>query len=183
MTIVTTLAAIRILVQTYLDVDTELGDDDLSKFHRLCKAILSVKLTFLFGTFTLLCAWSLTSLLLFHAMIISIAQTTNERVRNVYRPSKFSLCGKAAASAENEAHPSMTGVVNAADRGCCPNWVQAFCSPVPASRLPPDMSATVVCNYEATKGAESVWTGDMAAGNGEEASTPRGANGAVNGKS
>jgi len=174
MTIVTTLAALQVLVQAYIDMDTDedgsVQNDDMTKFHRLCKAIMSIKLTFLFGIFTLLCAWSLTSLLFFHAMIISIAQTTNERVRNVFRPSKFSLCGKASASAENEDYPSMTGAVNDADRGCCPNWMNTFCIPVPASRLPPDMSATVVCNYMETKGDETVWTGESVSGNGEEAS-------------
>mmetsp|Transcript_52554 Transcript_52554/g.61361 ORF Transcript_52554/g.61361 Transcript_52554/m.61361 type:complete len:170 (+) Transcript_52554:233-742(+) len=36
------------------------------------------------GSLIFLCAWSLTSLLCFHGLIISVAQTTNERVRNVY---------------------------------------------------------------------------------------------------
>jgi hypothetical protein len=115
--------------------------------ERLWKAILSEKLTFLFGTFTLLCAWSLTSLLCFHAMIISVAQTTNERVRGVYRFGQ---------------------IENDADHGCCWNWYGAVCSPCPVSRLPTDMSQQVVCNY---KQPEEVWTEDHeegAASNGDK---------------
>lgn len=191
MTIVTSLSSLRILVQAYLDVDPtattlstmSLEEEEMTKFHRLCKAIMSIKLTFLFGTFTLLCAWSLTSLLLFHAMIISIAQTTNERVRNVYRASRgFSLCGRksttsSSSTAEDHSNNSMTGADNEADQGCCPNWYRSFCSPVPVSRLPPDMSATVVCQYASTTGDETVWTGgdtsgEEGAGGGAGGSTP-----------
>jgi hypothetical protein len=189
MTIVTTLSAIRILFQAYLDVDTNSttdmgGEDEMSKIHRLYKAIMTFKLTFLFGTFTLLCAWSLTSLLMFHAMIISIAQTTNERVRNVYRANShgFSLCGKSSQQQQQQQQegqdPSITGADNEADLGCCPNWYRAFCSPVPVSRLPSDMSATVVCQYAATTGEETVWTGGDATtttATGDETTTATGA--------
>uniref|UniRef100_A0A6U0SGB7 Uncharacterized protein n=1 Tax=Eucampia antarctica TaxID=49252 RepID=A0A6U0SGB7_9STRA len=37
------------------------------------------------GFLMLLCTWSLVSLTCFHAFIVSIAQTTNERVRGIYR--------------------------------------------------------------------------------------------------
>lgn len=145
MTIATTVSSLRVLIQAYLDVETAADN-----FHRLLEAIMSRKLTVLFGSFTLLCAWSLTSLLCFHAMIISIAQTTNERVRNVYRQKP--LCGPAGTS--------MTGADNEADKGCCPNWYTAFCTPIPVSRLPPDMSAKVVCDYETASRTETPWTGE-----------------------
>lgn len=204
MTIVTSLSALRILVHAYVDIDAaaaattsassssasyhSMTEEEMSKFHRLYKAMMSIKLTFLFGTFTLLCAWSLTSLLFFHAMIVSISQTTNERVRNVYRASSsinrrrryFSWCGKPPSGSTEEAAEeqqqngqqqqnsggsSITGAENEADQGCCPNWYKAFCSPIPVSRLPRDMSATVICQYTNTGASrmsgreETVWTG------------------------
>jgi hypothetical protein len=151
MTMVTTIAAVRIFTQVYLDLQVT---EDTGMIHNLVEAILSMKFTFLFGTFTLLCAWSLTSLLLFHAMIISIAQTTNERVRNVYR-SRFTFCGSKEYSAESES--SLTGLHNDADSGCCLNWYRSCCSPVPVSRLPADMSALVECDY--MDHDEREWTG------------------------
>jgi len=91
MTIVTTLCAFEVMVEAFTTTPSVIMNDDgtisttLTTFQRLWKAILSQKLTFMLGSFTLLCAWSLTSLLCFHGMIISIAQTTNERVRGVYQ--------------------------------------------------------------------------------------------------
>jgi hypothetical protein len=80
--------------------------------------------------FTLLCAWSLTSLTCFHGLIISLAQTTNERVRGVYQ---------------------YGGIHNPADMGCWKNWFTLFCySRVPASLLPNDFSALVTMPAVAT---------------------------------
>ena len=152
MTMVTTIASFRVLIQAYLD-----SDSSSDNFHRLLDAIISMKLTVLFGSFTLLCAWSLTSLLCFHAMIISIAQTTNEKVRNVYRHNTNNTCCGSSDAANT---PSITGADNDADRGCCLNWYRAFCAPIPLSRLPPDMSAKVVCDYETLRGPETCWTGE-----------------------
>jgi hypothetical protein len=151
MTIVTTISAVRIFVQTYLEVQVPDGG---GMIHRLAEAIMSMKFTFVFGAFTLLCAWSLVSLLFFHAMIISVAQTTNERVRNVYR-SRFTFCGSKGSSEENES--SMTGSNNEADKGCFRNWYRTCCSPIPVSRLPADMSSIVHCDY--TEDDEKEWTG------------------------
>jgi len=151
MTIVTTISALRIFVQAYDDVQVAEGS---SLLHQLIQAVMSMKFTFMFGSFTLLCTWSLLSLLFFHAMIIAAAETTNERVRNVYQP-KSSFCGLKSPS-EDQANNSLTGSFNEADAGCVRNWYRAFCSPVPISRLPSDMSATVVCNYTED---EQEWTG------------------------
>ena len=94
--------------------------------HRLWDAIASMPLICLFGIFILLCTWSLLSLLAYHAAIITVAQTTNERVRGVYR---------------------YGGVVNPADEGCWHNWSRNFwCRSRPASRLPNDFSAVVQAN-------------------------------------
>lgn len=141
MTVLTTVSTLRIFLQAYADVITEDGDIATVEAHRVWYAILSIKFTFLFGTFTLLCAWSLSSLLFFHGVIISQAQTTNEKVRDVY--------GKAPSGDAR--------LENQADQGCVHNWVHAFCSPVPASRLPSDMSETVVCRYNTE---EKLWDGD-----------------------
>jgi len=149
MTILTTLCALEVVLEAFgttspviMNYDGSTGIE-LSTLQRLWKAVLSEKLTFIFGGFTLLCAWSLTSLLFFHGMIISVAQTTNERVRGVYR----------FGQANNEA-----------DMGCCTNWYMAACSPCSVSRLPTDMSAQVIANYE--NRPEHVWNGDEEGGDG-----------------
>jgi len=110
-----------------------------TELQRLWTAILSMPLVVVMGTFTLLCAWSLTSLTCFHALIITLAQTTNERVRGVYQYS---------------------GTVNTADRGCCNNWISALCGRTPPSRLPRDFSAAVTCYHCDDK--EAVWSLDRA---------------------
>ena len=142
MTILTTICAFEVLVDSFQNTSHIVTNNDgttinISNMQRLWKAILSVKLTFLFGSFTLLCAWSLTSLLCFHGMIISVAQTTNERVRGVYRFGQ---------------------VENNADKGCCHNWYIAACKPCPVSRLPIDMSSQVITDYETRP--EMVWNDD-----------------------
>merc|ERR1711865_1028785 len=142
MTILTTICALEVLLDAFQTTSHVVTNDDgtiinMSNMQRLWKAILSEKLTFLFGSFTLLCAWSLTSLLCLHGMIISVAQTTNERVRGVYRFGQ---------------------VENNADKGCCLNWYAAACTPCSVSRLPIDMSSQVITDY-ATR-PEMVWNGD-----------------------
>lgn len=129
MTILTTLSALLLLFQAYQDV--HVYHDDVWRI--LWAAIMQMPVIFVFGTFTLLCAWSLTSLLFFHGVIISVAQTTNERVRGVYR----------FGSVENDA-----------DKGCCQNWRNAFCRPSILSRLPNDMSELAQCHYI---DEETVW--------------------------
>jgi hypothetical protein len=154
LTIVTSLSAIRLLVQAYHDAGadtttetaTDASENDWSRMHRLWDAIMAMKIVFLFGTFTLLCAWSLTSLLFFHGMIISAAQTTNERVRGVYR---------------------FGSVENTADQGCPRNWWNAFCSPWIVSRLPRDFSECVECSY-CDDNAETAWAGEVEESSGSE---------------
>jgi hypothetical protein len=150
LTIITTLSALQILLQAYARTAVEdplpgpvinrtapLIPSDLHDVptyaERLWSSVLSMPIVTLFGTFTLLCAWSLTSLLFFHAMIISVAQTTNERVRNVYQFGR------------NQ---------NLDDHGCCRNWKYAFCSNRPPSRLPKDFTEMVVCDHSHP---ETVW--------------------------
>lgn len=79
------------------------------------EAIFSMPTVVFMGLFCLLCAWSLVGLCCFHAVIISVAQTTNERVRGVYQYRRFT---------------------NTSDGGCFRNWRHAFCSPKPPSLLP-----------------------------------------------
>lgn len=130
-----------------------------STSYRLWRTIATWPLVSLFGIFTLLCAWTLTSLLLYHMMIISVAQTTNERVRGVYRYTGAGGGTNAAAAATyNNATTNATGnhhnsttsnnavLVNPADKGCLGNWNQAFCSPIPPTRLPYDFSQMVVAD-------------------------------------
>lgn len=149
MTILTTLCAFEVMVEAFSTTSPVVTDDDgtvianLTTMQRIWKAILSEKLSFVFGSFTLLCAWSLTSLLCFHGMIISIAQTTNERVRGIYRFGQTE---------------------NAADKGCFMNWYTATCTPCPVSRLPTDMSAHVIADYE--NRPEHEWNGDEDGGGG-----------------
>jgi hypothetical protein len=172
LTILVTAAAVRLLLAAYQEMSvldspgigpvlmlnytdmasvTEYGE---RTSHRFWKAILSMPLTVIFGTFTFLCAWSLLSLLCFHAMIITVAQTTNERVRGVYR---------------------YGSTVNSADQGCCRNWFHALCSTRPNSRLPRDFAEVIVCRPVGTGDStgnddddddddddivETVWSGD-----------------------
>jgi hypothetical protein len=104
--------------------------------HRIWDTILRMPIVVLFGTFCLLCAWSLTSLLCFHALIISLAQTTNERVRNVYQHGRNH---------------------NADDQGCWKNWKNALCiTRTPPSKLPPDFSQVVLCSP--CELPEAVWS-------------------------
>lgn len=109
--------------------------------HRFLQAMLSMPVTVLLGTFTLLSTYTLLSLLLYHAVIISVAQTTNERVRGVYRYGTAS---------------------NTADEGCVRNWYAACCAPVPPSRLPPDFSAVVRVDR---RDHEAPWNGDTTPSN------------------
>merc|ERR1711865_1152181 len=145
------MGAVQVLIEAFENAsggDTSGGTTesattaaDVSNMQRLWKAIMMDKITFVFGSFTLLCAWSLTSLLCLHGMIISVAQTTNERVRGVYRFGQ---------------------VENKADKGCCLNWYTAACTPCSVSRLPIDMSSQVITDY-ATR-PEMVWNGDQEEG-------------------
>jgi len=91
-------------------------------------AIAHLPTVFVMSIFTLLCTWSLTSLTLFHGVIISVAQTTNERVRNVYKDDR-----------------NDHGEINPADKGFVKNWMNAFCSEIPESRIPEDFSQEVDC--------------------------------------
>ena len=74
---------------------------------------------------TFLCSWSLASLTAYHFMIISIAQTTNERVRRVYQTGKLQ---------------------NPANVGCCGNWANVFCTEIPKSYLP-NFDEVVKCEF------------------------------------
>ncbi|EEC44704.1 predicted protein, partial [Phaeodactylum tricornutum CCAP 1055/1] len=82
LTILVTAAALRLFLGAYQIIVAEYGE---RTSHRLWQAMLSMPMTVLFGTFTLLCSWSLVSLLFYHAVLVSVSQTTNERVRGVYR--------------------------------------------------------------------------------------------------
>lgn len=107
------------------------------------KVVCHITVTVMFGTFTGVCGWSLLSLLLYHCRTISIAQTTNERVRGVY-------------SSRREASSN-----NPADQGCCCNWWNCVRTLYdrPVSRLPPDFSETVHEPLYSLN--ESVWSGEM----------------------
>jgi hypothetical protein len=133
-----TASCVRLVVLQYERTDYEPSKHADGHFppeiHRLGKSIMSMPIVVLFGIFTLLCAWSLTSLMLFHAMIISLAQTTNERVRNVYQ---------------------YGGNVNEDNHGCWRNWGTALCSKRPPSRLPRDFSEMVTCQFCQP---ETVWS-------------------------
>lgn len=154
LSVLVTAAAIRLLLEAYhrvsvadspgigpvLEVNVtninEMAEYGERTSHRFLTAMLSMPVTVLMGTFTLLSSYTLLSLLLYHAIIISLAQTTNERVRGVYRYGTS---------------------VNTADQGCVRNWWQACCAPIPPSRLPMDFSAMVRVDRFAN---EAPWSGD-----------------------
>jgi len=162
LTIITSMSSLQILLQAYRK--TAVVEDPLtpiipSSIHnittshsipfmhvdtqtyveRLWASVLSMPMVMLFGCFTLLCAWSLTSLLIFHGMIISVAQTTNERVRNIYQYGR---------------------VQNTEDHGCFQNWKCAFCNERPRSLLPSDFTDIVVCDHSYP---ETLWKSESSA--------------------
>jgi DHHC palmitoyltransferase len=101
----------------------EYGEETANRFWSVFR---NQPLTCTFGAYLFLCTWTLLSLLWYHVVLISIAQTTNERVRDVYRHG---------------------AVVNAADKGCCRNWCNFLCQRHrPTSRIPADFSAYVDTN-------------------------------------
>ena len=84
--------------------------------HYVWETTKSMPGTVLLGAFCFLVSYSLISLLLYHAVLISVAQTTNERVRGVYQ-------------FRRDANP--------ANAGCIRNWWRACCTKHGPSRLPP----------------------------------------------
>ena len=135
LSILVTASCARLLFLQYQQTQTS-SPNDLPCLHRLLLAVEKMPMLVLLGIFTLACAWSLTSLFLFHAMIISVAQTTNERVRNVYQYGHN---------------------VNVDDHGCWRNWANAICSPLPPSLLPDDFSDIVTCEFCPP---ETVWNAE-----------------------
>ena len=125
---------IRLIVQEYMDIAAEAASvestttthhhhaigDDAKRMERdiglnVWHTMMSMPVVIGMALFCLMCSWSLISLTLFHAMIISLAQTTNERVRGVFRYRRN---------------------LNTADMGCCANWRKAFFGKRPESLLP-----------------------------------------------
>jgi len=98
------------------------------------RTISNLPIEVAFGLFSLLCAWSLTSLTCFHALIITLAQTTNERVRGVYQ---------------------YGGIENPSDEGCCRNWRGVFLKKTPRSKLPKDFSGMVTVPVGSGDGANN----------------------------
>jgi palmitoyltransferase ZDHHC9/14/18 len=167
LTFVTTATSVTVLIEAfhreemkYLGNGTSVMQEDSnmdvvplldwSEFTRLLwRATCHRSITVLFALFTGSCCWSLVSLLLYHCRTISIAQTTNERVRGVY------------------ANRRDAGSRNPADQGCCRNWwscCRSLCVR-PMSRLPRSFAETVREGHASGKAVmESVWSGDMIQG-------------------
>ncbi len=148
LTIVVTLSCFRVFWETYRALEMEQQEgyphqyqsdpqsqqppryhshDESNATERTSSSIMydclmSEPTVIIMATFTLLCAWSLTSLTCFHGMIISINQTTNEKVRGVY-----------------------DSLDNPANHGCLHNWAGAICREVPDSRIPQDFSEIIDC--------------------------------------
>ena len=120
LTIVVTFSCVRVFWETYLALQIEKPGDD--EVRESVDRIVHEPTVIVMAFFTLLCAWSLTSLTCFHGMIISINQTTNEKVRGVY-----------------------DSLGNPANQGCLQNWAGAICREVPESRIPKDFSENVDC--------------------------------------
>ena len=104
--------------------------------HLFWKTVTHHSVAVFMGIVTGFCAWTVTSLLLYHARIISIGETTNERYRHVYARER-----------------------NPFDRGCCQNWALCLQRSVgrqlPVSRLPRDFSVVV---REPPDVVETVWS-------------------------
>lgn len=152
--------------------------------HTLWKTLCSMPMTVLFGLFLFLCSWSLLSLLAYHAMIISQAQTTNERVRGVYTTRSSAVSSlhrrqhsRGSSDRSSYFHGEGGNVVgdllecqcfnntnNPHDHGCIRNWWRFCCGiclhRLPPSRLPADFSQHVV--YSALERPETKWAGGEA---------------------
>jgi len=114
--------------------DDGYNHDSTIEYYSIAAAILySIPVEVILGLFALLCTWSLLSLTCFHALLISLGQTTNERVRGVYQ---------------------YGGVDNPDDFGCWRNWTLALCGSRENSRLP-DFSE--VATLPEGREKESVW--------------------------
>lgn len=144
LTIVVTLSCFRVFWETYRALEMKEsrqehhyynttsdgsgnGNGDEESEERTPSSIMydclmSEPTVIIMASFTILCAWSLTSLTCFHGMIISINQTTNEKVRGVY-----------------------DSLDNPANEGCFNNWAGAICREVPDSRIPQDFSEIIDC--------------------------------------
>jgi len=131
LTVIVTFTCIRIFMQTFHDLDKGEQAEDLEKERHshsshtsyiVYECIKAEPTAVILSFFTLLCAWSLASLTCFHGLIITIGQTTNERVRGVYDV-----------------------LQNPGDKGIARNWFGALCSEIPESRIPKDFSQVVEC--------------------------------------
>jgi hypothetical protein len=103
-------------------------------YQMAMQIVSSLPVEVFMGLFSLLCTWSLLSLTCFHALLISLAQTTNERVRGVYQ---------------------YGGVENVDDLGCWRNWTSVMCRSKTVESLLPDFSE--VATLPEGRGKESVW--------------------------
>ena len=115
------ISCARVILTQYHNDNTTTATIDF--VHHAMQTFISIPTIFILAGFALPCAWALTSLTVFHAFIISVAQTTNERVRNVHL---------------------LRNYVHKDDKGCINNWMYAFCSRIVPSNLP-DFSETVQC--------------------------------------
>lgn len=130
--ILVTFTCVRIFLETYHKLDrgslNNITGSDSEERHTshssylVFECIKSEPTAVILSFFTLLCAWSLASLTCFHGLIITIGQTTNERVRGVY-----------------------DALENPANKGVARNWFGALCSEIPESRIPRDFSQIVDC--------------------------------------
>ena len=121
------------------------------------KVASRMPVTVSFAVFTGMCAWSMISLLLYHFRTISIAQTTNERIRGVYSASapmrsrdSFSSLGNSASNGSSNYNP--------ADMGVFQNWYSCCRTLLhpPDSDLPSDFSEVVT---EPNIQPETTWSG------------------------
>ena len=136
LTVVVTFSCFRMFYETYRDYDKgelDTGGDSLNRHEDkvsflLFQVIRSEPSAVILSIFTLLCAWSLASLTCFHGLIITIGQTTNEKVRGVYDAQE-----------------------NPANKGIIKNWYGALCSEIPESRIPRDFSEYIDCERGRTE--------------------------------
>jgi palmitoyltransferase ZDHHC9/14/18 len=131
--------------------------------------VCHLPVTVLFMTFTIMCTWSMISLLLYHFRTISIAQTTNERVRAVY--TTISSTSAASLRSQQQLHPNgnanhnipqqlfynKSNNNNPADHGCLANWMSCWYKLwyIPKSNLPPDLSVII---REPKDIQETIWS-------------------------
>jgi len=123
----------------------------ITKSSVLLETIQTHKTALCVAVFCTICAYSLTSLTCFHALLISNSQTTNEKVRGVYTSDSSTTLNSDATM--NNKQP----LANPSNLGWFRNWTRYLFGTIRSSRLPRDFSQMVQCPTNDDTDVEQLW--------------------------